>query len=92
MNFRMGHGTNTLAEENKLLKEMNARQEEGAGLFPSLGRDCYTPRYVDVRLNKKYFSLRIPSVFLLFFDLVLLLVLYYRNRYGGCPSMSVCMR
>ncbi|KAB2627859.1 hypothetical protein D8674_032654 [Pyrus ussuriensis x Pyrus communis] len=48
MNFRMGHGTNSLAEENKLLKEMNARQEEGAGLFPSLGRDFYTPRYVDV--------------------------------------------
>ncbi|CAN6721898.1 unnamed protein product [Malus baccata var. baccata] len=50
MNFRMGHGTNSLEEENKLLKEMNARQKEGAGLFPSLEGDCYTPRDVDVRL------------------------------------------
>ncbi|XP_068313738.1 uncharacterized protein [Pyrus communis] len=47
MNFRMGHGTNSLAEEKQLLKQMNVRQKEGVDSFSSLEGHCYTPPYVD---------------------------------------------
>ncbi|KAM1021883.1 hypothetical protein FF1_042862 [Malus domestica] len=47
MNFRMGHGTNSLVEEKQLLKQMNVRPKEGVDSFSSLEGHCYTPPYVD---------------------------------------------
>ncbi|KAM2021089.1 hypothetical protein ACFX16_043150 [Malus domestica] len=49
MNFRMVHETNSLAEEKKLLKEINARQKEVVDSVSPLGKNRYFPPSIDTR-------------------------------------------
>lgn len=52
LNFRMGHGTKSLAKEKQLLKQINVSQKEGVSLFSSLEEEYHMlPEYV--RLNIK---------------------------------------
>ncbi|VVA11774.1 PREDICTED: proton [Prunus dulcis] len=46
LNFRMGHGTKSLAKEKQLLKQINVSQKEGVCLFSSLEEEYHMlPEY-----------------------------------------------
>ncbi|KAM1133632.1 hypothetical protein ACFX19_043568 [Malus domestica] len=61
MNFRMVHGTNSLADEKQLVKVMNVRQKEDtAGSFSPLGRDYYY--YIAPPLITTYYLRHLSAV------------------------------
>ncbi|CAB4296635.1 unnamed protein product [Prunus armeniaca] len=50
LNFRMGHGTKSLAKEKQLLKQINVSQKEGVCLFSSLEEEYHMlPEYYSWR-------------------------------------------
>ncbi|BFG18114.1 hypothetical protein CerSpe_043880 [Prunus speciosa] len=57
LNFRMGHGTKSLAKEKQLLKQINVSQKEGVSLFSSLEEEYHMlPEYYSWRHYERQYQ------------------------------------